>query len=57
MTWLKDAGVHLSVAQRAARHAKVDTTNRHYTHVVEEEVRVALAKVQLLPSPYEEGKR
>ena len=35
LTWLKDAGVHPAVAQRAARHAKVDTTIRHYTHVVD----------------------
>ena len=49
LTWLKDANVHPAVAQRAARHAKVDTTIRHYTHVVDAEVRAALERVQLLP--------
>jgi integrase len=47
VTWLKDAGVHPAVAQRAARHAKIDTTIRHYTHVIDQEVRSALAKVPL----------
>ena len=54
LTWLKDAGVHPAVAQRAARHAKIDTTIRHYTHVVDDEVRAALAQVPLLP-PEEEA--
>lgn len=49
LTWLKDAGVHPAVAQRAARHAKIDTTIRHYTHVVDDEVRAALSQVPLLP--------